>query len=125
MDRLLINERGEVSIAGDDSFNLEIYDIVREISEAVESNPDLNDGLNNVDADSLDDVVNNVASGLIGGLAVGENWGMAEEVGGKFESCIDSLIENESMEVGDAAAECLEFTSSAFSAEFNLDNKKD
>ena len=125
MDRLLINERGEVSIPGDDSFNLEIYDIVREISEAVESDPDLNDGLNNVDADTLDDVINNVASGLIGGLTVGDNWGMAEEVGGKFESCIDSLIENENMEVGDAAAECLEFTSSAFSAEFNLDNKKD
>ena len=125
MDRLVINEKGEVSIAGDDSFNLEIYSIVREISEAVKSDPDLNEGLNNVDADALDDVINNVASGLIGGLTVGDNWGMAEEVGGKFESCIDSLIENEKMEVGDAAAECLEFTSSAFSAEFNLDNKKD
>jgi len=125
MDRLVINEKGEVSIAGDDSFNLEIYSIVREISEAFKSDPDLNDGLNNVDADAFDDVINNVASGLIGGLTVGDNWGMAEEVGGKFESCIDSLIENEKMEVGDAAAECLEFTSSAFSAEFNLENKKD
>ena len=27
------------------------------------------------------------------------------------------------MEIGDAAAECLEYTSSAFSAEFNLENK--
>ena len=29
----------------------------------------------------------------------------------------------ENMEIGDAAAECLEYTSSAFSAEFNLENK--
>ena len=113
------------AISGDDEIYAKLDDIYADISKAVEADSDLDDHFNNVDDDALDDVIKNAAAGLIGGLTDGDNWGMAEDVGGEFESCIDSLIENEDMEIGDAAAECLEYTSSAFSAEFNLNNKTD
>ena len=94
-----------------------------EISEAVKADSNLDTQFNKVDDDALDDVLKNAAAGLISGLTEGDNWGMAEQVGGEFEACIDSLLNKENMEIGDAAAECLEYTSSAFSAEFNLENK--
>ena len=107
--------------------NGEIYakldDLFEEISEAVKADSNLDAQFNKVDDDALDDVLKNAAAGLISGLTEGDNWGMAEQVGGEFEACIDSLLNKENMEIGDAAAECLEYTSSAFSAEFNLENK--
>ena len=113
------------TISENDEIYAKLDDIYGDISKAVEADSDLDDHFDNVDDDALDDVIKNAAAGLIGGLTDGDNWGMAEDVGGEFESCIDSLIENEDMEIGDAAAECLEYTSSAFSAEFNLNNKAD
>jgi len=68
-------------------------------------------------------VVQNAAAGLVGGITQGDNWGMGTGVSGEFESCINTLVESEDLEIGDAAAECLEYTSSAFSAEFGLGNR--
>ncbi|MDC0035238.1 hypothetical protein OAJ44_02610 [Chloroflexi bacterium] len=115
---------GDKSAANNnDETYAKLDDLFGEISKAIEAEPNLGDQFDKVDDDALDDVLKNAAVGLISGLTDGDNWGMAEQVGGEFESCIDSFVENENLEVGDAAAKCLEYTSSAFSAEFNLDNK--
>ena len=109
--------------SSDDELYGKLDDIFGEIAQAVEADPNLDEHFNDIDDNDLDDVIRNAAAGLIGGLTDGDNWGMAEDVGGEFQSCIDSLIEEEDMEIGDAAAECLEYSSSAFSAEFGLSNK--
>ena len=109
--------------SSDDELYGKLDDIFVEIAQAVEDDPNLDEHFNDIDDNDLDDVIRNAAAGLIGGLTDGDNWGMAEDVGGEFQSCIDSLIEEEDMEIGDAAAECLEYSSSAFSAEFGLGNK--
>ena len=121
----LLYATGESTASGNDVIYAKLDDIFENISTAVEANPDLDNHFSNVDEDALDDVFKNAAAGLSSGITGSANWGMAEDVGGEFESCIDSLIKNEDMEIGDAAAECLKYTSSAFSAEFNLNNKGD
>ena len=108
---------------GNDEAYAKLDDISDIISRAILSYPDLAPQFANVDGGALNDVVQNAAAGLVGGITQGDNWGMGEDVSGEFESCINTLVESEDMEIGDAAAECLEYTSSAFSAEFGLGNR--
>ena len=107
---------------GSDEAYAKLNGISDVISNAILSYPNLALQFANVDGDALNDVVQNAAAGLVGGITQGDNWGMGGAVSGEFEICINTLVESDDMEIGDAAAECLEYTSSAFSAEFGLGN---
>ena len=55
-----------------------------------------------------------------------EEMGLRSRVSGSVDIDTKEHIDRKVLRfMGDAAAECLEYTSSAFSAEFNLNNKAD
>ena len=109
---------------GSDEAYAKLDDISHVISSAILSYPFLALQFASVDGDALNDVIQNASARLVGGITQGDDWGMAQAVSSDFEDCI-KILESKGADLGDAAAECLGYTSSAFSAEFNLGKKND